>query len=194
MITQATDADFTTVVDVLTEAFQDDPLVGWLFPDAAERAHLQARFYRSQLADPCVEAYLIDGEAGAALWRTTSSEATPSGDGSEPDLEAAFGPAGARLRALGAALAVRHPVAPYLYLSCMGVTAGRRGTGLGSALLQHRLDEAGDVTAYLEASSPGSRALYLRHGFHDFGAPVQVADGPLLWPMARLPQKKEINR
>jgi GNAT superfamily N-acetyltransferase len=69
----------------------------------------------------------------------------------------------------------------------MGVVGGRQGAGLGSALLRHRLAraDADGLPAYLEASSPRSRALYLRHGFEDLGEPVRVADSPPLYPMWR---------
>ena len=80
----------------------------------------------------------------------------------------------------------RHPRRePHLYLSCMGVVGGRQGAGLGSAMLRHRLEraDADGLAAYLEASSPRSRALYLRHGFEDLGRtgprggqPAPVAD------------------
>jgi ribosomal protein S18 acetylase RimI-like enzyme len=189
MIRQATGTESATVVDILTEAFADDPLVGWLFPEPDSRAQLQARFYYFQLADPAAEAYLIGGNQGASLWKATD----PATAGSAPagDLEAVFGTAGGRLRALGQALASVRPAQEHVYLSCMGVAVDRRGAGLGSALLRHRLDRT-NLAAYLEASSPRSRALYLRHGFEDFGAPVRVADSPLLWPMWR-PATKENN-
>ncbi|TDC98808.1 GNAT family N-acetyltransferase [Nonomuraea deserti] len=73
----------------------------------------------------------------------------------------------------------------------MGVIRGRQGTGLGSAMLRHRLGraDADGLPAYLEASSPRSRALYERHGFEELGEPVRVADSPLLWPMWRRPHR-----
>ncbi|MEV6283136.1 GNAT family N-acetyltransferase [Kribbella sp. NPDC051770] len=153
-------------VEILTAAFADDPLVHWLFPDPADRDHRQARFYRAQL--PFAQTHVIGTEA-AALWLKVLAPApAPDGDG--------------RLQELGRALAGRHPREPHLYLSCMGVIPGRRGAGLGSELLRDGLEGA-ELGVYLEASSPRSRDLYLRHGFADLGEPVQVADSPLLWPM-----------
>lgn len=43
-VRRAADADLQTVSDILTEAFADDPLVRWLFPDEGERDRLQAHF------------------------------------------------------------------------------------------------------------------------------------------------------
>ncbi|TWG07762.1 GNAT family N-acetyltransferase [Saccharopolyspora dendranthemae] len=188
---RATRADHDEVVDVLTEAFAEDPLASWLFPAAAERHRLQSRFYRHQLAHPAAEVYLTDRGKGVALWHALSPAEPAEDEAPESDLEAAFGDSGPRLRALGRALAPRHPVdRPHLYLFCMGVVGSRRGSGLGSAMLRDRLEraDAEGVAAYLEASSPRSRALYLRHGFTDLDGPVRPAGGPSLWPMWREPQ------
>lgn len=150
----------------------DDPIARWMFPDSIERRRLQPRFYGHLLAHPTAEAYLIGHEA-AAVWLTTGV-----GQEQPPEL-------GERFLALGAALTERHPGGAHLYLPCIGVVGGQRGAGLGSALLRHRLERADGLDAYLEASSPRSRDLYLRHGFEDLGEPVTVADSPPVWPMVR---------
>lgn len=161
-----------SVVDVLVEAFRDDPFAAWLFPEPAG----QAGYYRSLLAHPAAEAYR-SGRDGAAVWIASAGDET---GGAEPT---------GRLAAVGAALAGRRPAEPHLHLAVMGVVARRRGGGLGSQLLRHRLRRAGyDGTgAYLEAASPRSRALYLRHGFEDAGPPVELDEGLSLFPMWRRP-------
>lgn len=62
--------------------------------------------------------------------------------------------------------------------------------GLGTALLaaRHRdLDRSG-VPAYLKATSPRARDLYLRHGYTMRpGSAFRLPEGPLLWPMCREP-------
>lgn len=189
-VRRADDADLRVVSDVLTEAFMDDPFVCWLFPDASLRGRLQAHHHRPLLTHPTAEAYLAGRREGASIWLSLAAGQTPYED--DLDQETAFGGNGARLTALGEALAPRHPDRePHLYLPCMGVVGERRSTGLGSAMLRHRLEraDADGLAAYLEASSPRSRALYLRHGFEDLGEPVRVADGPPLWPMWRPPRR-----
>ncbi|MGW0199279.1 GNAT family N-acetyltransferase [Nonomuraea sp. NPDC003201] len=183
---KADGADEQAVLDVLTEAFMNDPLACWLFPEVSERGRLQSHFYRSLLTHPTAEAYLIGGREGASLWL-----APATGQTSHEGADQVFGENGARLQAVGEALAQRHPDhEPHLYLACMGVVGGRQGAGLGTAMLRHRLEraDADGLAAYLEASSPRSRDLYLRHGFEDLGEPVRVADSPLLWPMWRRPR------
>ncbi|GAA4228611.1 GNAT family N-acetyltransferase [Streptosporangium album] len=192
---QVDDADQQTVLDILTEAFMNDPVACWLFPEVGERGRLQSHFYRPLLARPAAETYLVGRHEGASVWLTLAAGQAPHEehpDAPEAGLNSVFGESGARLRALGQALAQRHPDrGPHLYLPCMGVVGGRQGAGLGSAMLRHRLAraDADGLAAYLEAGSPRSRALYLRHGFEDLGEPVRVADSPLLWPMWRQPRR-----
>ncbi|WP_433221226.1 GNAT family N-acetyltransferase [Microtetraspora malaysiensis] len=194
-VRQADAADQQAVLDVLTEAFMSDLLVCWLFPEAGVRGLLQRRFYRPLLAHPAGEAYLVGRREGASVWLTLAAGQAPHEehpDASETGRNTAFGENGSRLLALGQALAERHPDRePHLYLPCMGVVGGRQGSGLGSAMLRHRLEraDADGLAAYLEASSPRSRALYLRHGFEDLGEPVRVAGSPPLWPMWRQPRR-----
>ena len=61
--------------------------------------------------------------------------------------------------------------------------------GLGSALMHEVLDrcDRDGTPAYLEATSPDSRRLYLRHGFVVTGE-IVLPDGPTMWPMWREPQ------
>lgn len=174
----AHDADRQVVLDVLTEAFMDDPVACWLFPAPGERGRLQSHFYAHLLDQGAAEAYLVGRQEGASVWLALTAGQAPHDERPGAD----------RLSILGQALAERHPGGePHLYLACMGVVGGRQGAGLGSALLRDRLRraDADGLAAYLEASSPRSRALYRRHGFEDLGEPVRVADSPLLWPMWR---------
>ena len=79
-----------------------------------------------------------------------------------------------------------HPEEPHRYLFSIGVRSTARGRGLGGKLLATALadtDAAGEP-AYLEATSPRSRALYARHGFKATDE-ITIDDGPTLWPMWR---------
>ncbi|MEO3929731.1 GNAT family N-acetyltransferase [Micromonosporaceae bacterium B7E4] len=195
LVRQADVADRQALLDILTEAFMDDPVACWLFPAPGERGRLQPHFFGHLLDRRAAQTYLASGGEGASVWLAFAAGQAPDEerpDAPDADQDSVFGENGVRLRTLGRALAERHPRhEPHLYLSCMGVVGGRRGAGLGSAMLRHRLEraDADGLAAYLEASSPRSRALYLRHGFEDLGDPVRVADSPLLWPMWRQPRR-----
>lgn len=68
----------------------------------------------------------------------------------------------------------------------IGVDPRAQGTGLGSALLRHALEQcdAQHLPAYLESSNPKNNPLYERHGFEVL-AELQSGDSPPIWPMLR---------
>lgn len=76
------------------------------------------------------------------------------------------------------------------YLWMIGVTPERQGEGLGTALVRHVLDRCDreGLAAYLEASNARSRDLYQRLGFEVAGGPLDLPDGPQMWPMWRDPR------
>ena len=47
--------------------------------------------------------------------------------------------------------------------------------------------DADGMPAYLEATTQRNRALYLRHGFEDYGV-IVLPGGPPMWQMWREPQ------
>jgi GNAT superfamily N-acetyltransferase len=71
----------------------------------------------------------------------------------------------------------------------LGTDPDRQGRGLGSLLLRQTLSELdwARTPAYLEASTPRSRALYLRHGFVVMNEIRLPGGGPPLWRMWRDP-------
>ena len=191
----ATAADLDGVVTVLTAAFHDDPLMSWAFPDPATRPRrLDAlwTFMGREGYLPFGASTLVPHAAGAdaaALWLAPGQHldaAFWAARGSafaaalEHDLD--------RLSALSEQMHAHHPAEPHWYLLAIGVSPDRQGSRLGSALLAHTLAIADDTgaPAFLEATSPRSRALYERHGFVATGQ-FAALDGPPVWPMWREP-------
>lgn len=182
------DADF--VAAVLADAFLNDPVMSWAFPDmSARRRLLEANF--GYLAE---HAYLEHGRCrvsnnAAALW-------LPAGvrlgiefwyEHRRPYVEALDGEVG-RLSAIGKAAAKHQPSDPHRYLLAIGVRRDVQGKGEGTAMLAESLADADSdhEGAYLEATSAQSRDLYQCHGFEVL-AEVTVVDGPPTWPMWRAP-------
>lgn len=84
------------------------------------------------------------------------------------------------------ALARRRPGWAHWYLEDIGVAEHARGLGVGAALLTHgtaRAD-AERMPAYLEATTPDSRRLYERHGFHAL-ASIHLGGGACATSMLR---------
>ncbi|MFD9464661.1 GNAT family N-acetyltransferase [Streptomyces sp. NPDC060027] len=196
----AGEADRELVVRLLDKAFQDDPVSNWVFPDPAHRRathpRLMAAFTDAVLAEGRVD--LAEDGSACALWLSLPDgehgDATES-DGEDEDgpaqLRAAVDPDNERVELIGRLTADVHPVGrAHAYLWMIGVAPERQGEGLGSALIEsvlERCDREG-LAAYLEASNDRSRALYERLGFVLTGRPLDLPDGPRMWPMWRDPR------
>ncbi|WP_406374443.1 GNAT family N-acetyltransferase [Streptomyces sp. NBC_00647] len=196
----AGEADRELVVRLLDKAFHDDPVSHWVFPDPAHRRvthpKLMAAFTDVVLAEGRVD--LAEDGSACALWLSLPDgdhgDAT-EGDGEDEDgpaqLRAAVDPDNERVELIGRLTADVHPVGrAHAYLWMIGVAPERQGEGLGSALIGsvlERCDSEG-LAAYLEASNDRSRALYERLGFVFTGRPLDLPDGPRMWPMWRDPR------
>ncbi|GAA1106551.1 GNAT family N-acetyltransferase [Nocardiopsis composta] len=173
---------------VLAEAMSDDPVLTWLFPDPEDRARAlpYAMGHFTALAMAAGQVLTAGGDRAASLWivRGEGDGEPAADDPGGAGAAEALAPHVERLTALDGLLRARRPAAPHLYLSVIGVLPEARGQGLGGAMLARRLSDTA-LPAYLEASSPRSRALYLRHGFRPHGDPVRLPDGPDVFPMLR---------
>jgi GNAT superfamily N-acetyltransferase len=120
----------------------------------------------------------------AAVW---FDQTTPTSRPAEPDPRCSeiFGPDLDRWRTLEEATGGHHLHGPHHYLLAIGVHPDLHGRGLGSRLLTHRHPHVKPHPAYLEATSPDSRRLYQRLGYHDLGELHLPDDGPTLWRMWR---------
>jgi GNAT superfamily N-acetyltransferase len=193
-----------TIGGLLAAAFHDEPVTRWLVPDPGRRREVMPRFF----TETALQAFTTgavdiltdhnDRGLAVAVWfdRTTPSVKTTSRstisniDDTGDDPGGVFIQDADRWRLLDAAMSRHHPAFPHEYLMFAGVTPGHQGKGLGTQLLRthHELLDAAGVPAYLEATSPASRALYSRLGYLDHATPIRVpAGGPTLWPMYRRP-------
>ncbi len=189
-VRHADPSDLAEVTASISDAFMDDPLMSWALPDADSRLDRLAGLF-GYLAE---HRYLALGQSvvadgGAALWLPEGADDDDFWEAHGPAFTAAMGGESERLGAMSEAMDAHHPHDPHRYLMAIGVHRSNQGRGLGGEMLDFALadvDAAGEA-AYLEATSPQSRALYQRHGFIDLGE-FTVADGPPLWPMWREPR------
>jgi len=125
-----------------------------------------------------------------ALWLPAGPGAPGLPDGYSARLAAITGSLIGRFEAFDAALEARHPAAvPHQHLAILAVRPGRQGQRTGTTLLaaRHATLDAEGIPAFLEASSPDSHRLYLRHDYTDYGPPIDLPGGPALYPMWRQP-------
>lgn len=184
--------DRGALADTLAEAFLDDPFMSWWMPDPQRRRRLLPAGF-ALIVDayrPFDELYVTEPEPVAcAVWM-------PAGRGLTEEQEEQLVTAmvgvvdedADRLLCALERMAEHHPIEPHAYLFLLGTRARWQSRGLGTALLGEvlrRCDRDG-TPAYLEATSPANRRLYLRHGFTVVGE-IALPDGPPLWPMWRPP-------
>ena len=183
------------LAEVLTRAFTDDPVTAWILPDERNRVERLGRFYAElfmpRLALGRDVIYTDDRLRGVASW-------TPPGEGHMSTIDTLrLLPRMARIlgRALPRTLGVltflesQFPEAPHWHLPFLGVVPEGQGHGLGSSLMRpilERCDREG-TPAYLEASTPRNRALYLRHDFAVLDEIHLPGGGPPMWRMWREP-------
>jgi GNAT superfamily N-acetyltransferase len=195
-IRTAGEGDRELVVRLLDEAFQDDPVSGWVFPGAEDRRAnhpgLMAAFTDIVLAAGRID--LTEDGSACALWLSMPAD-DHDGDVEDDDpaqLRQAVDPDNERIEAIGRLTAAIHPSGrAHEYLWMIGVAPGRQGEGLGTALIESVLDRCDreGLPAYLEASSARSRRLYERLGFELAGPVLDLPEGgPTMWPMWREPR------
>ena len=192
-IRKVEDHEIDPLAAELARAFTDDPVVHWLFRDEDTRderlQYLYAELMLRRLTMPHGEVYASHELSGGCLW-------SPPGTWHMGPLQMArqlvigWKVWGRELpRALHGLdrIGRKHPRGEHFYLALLGVVPEAQGRGLGSQLMYpvlERCDREG-IPAYLEASTPRSRDLYLRHGF-DVVEEVTLPDsGPPLWRMWR---------
>ena len=195
-IRKATLADAPRLAQTLASAFQDDPVIAWIFPDQHRRRAVLAAFMEfrlRELAFPHDQVWMTTGGAAAAVWLP------PPGRWQLPlPQRLRLLPALVRFLGLRTASVLgglermeeRHPRdRSHWYLFILGTEPAAQGRGLGSALLDQMLVrvDADGLPVYLESSSERNLALYGRHGF-EVTSEVAIPGGPRIWPMWREPR------
>jgi GNAT superfamily N-acetyltransferase len=188
-VIRAGERDVPAVADLIADAFHRLDATAWLVPDPVRRRTVLggqfAILVEHALSYGVVE--VLDDRSAAAVWFDNTRPAPPPTD-YDARLVAVGGPDTPRLRLLDELFEAHHPRRPHHHLALLAVAPDRQGAGLGTTLLEHHhavLDQAG-IPGYLEASSPGSRDLYGRHGYA-LGEPFTLPDGSAFWPMWRTP-------
>jgi GNAT superfamily N-acetyltransferase len=184
--------DMAPLATMLARAFDDDPVIGWVFPDDANRPRMARRLFAIRLE------HLIDdeetytaGNRGGALW-SLPGQWKISALQQLTMTARLLGGLGLRTpRILGGLHEIerRHPNAPHYYLAVLGVDPDDQGQGLGSALMGPVLrscDQDG-IPAYLESSKERNLDFYARHGFR-VTEELRLPGGPPVWLMWRDPR------
>jgi GNAT superfamily N-acetyltransferase len=187
----ATLADLDGVTDTLWEAFRNDPIWRWAFPDGKQLRPWWRFLIESALRYPWV--WVLDDYAAASVWIPPGgSELTEAEEQRvEPLLRDLAGSRYPDVIELVERFDASHPrTQPHYYLSLLGVHPDFRGRGLGMKLLADNLGEidAEGAAAYLESSNPVNDERYRGVGFErcgEFSTPDGTHKLATMWRAAR---------
>jgi ribosomal protein S18 acetylase RimI-like enzyme len=181
-----------TTVSTLASAFQNDPALCWIIPDAARRARKLLRFF-DWLHDDHLQHGMITGSANgevAAYWRLPGKvhHHDPMTLSESWRLIRIFGFALPRADHVGKAISMHVPRSEdYLYLRYIGVRPDCQGKGWGGKAIRAGIDLANafGVDVCLETATPENVGLYQRLGFAIVDEWDIAKGGPHFWTMVR---------
>jgi len=194
--------DVPTAVEVIATAFAELQATAWLVPDQTERVRVLRRVFTIMVEHTIQHGRVrllihlthhqggtVGAVGGAAVWIHDQHPLPPPPDYDQRLWQAA-GLHAPRFAHLDDLFEGHHPdpvSRPHDHLAFLAVPPRMQGRGLGSRLLtdQHAVHDRAGIPAYLEAASPASRALYLRHGYQPYGEPFALPNGATFYPMWR---------
>ena len=184
-------SDRPAICATLSRAFEDDPVMVFMFPDPAQRRRKLPLLFNLLLTAnlPLGGCDVTAGCEVASMWRPPGKAGIPLWDivrhlGGFLNV---YGLAGARRAfSLLGAMDRHHPTEPHWYLMVIGTDPAQQGKGFGGVALRHRLAQvdAAHMPAYLEASKWDNVPIYQNFGFEQRGE-LQVPGGPVIYPMWR---------
>ena len=184
-------SDIEPAIEALLSAFRGDPLIGFLFGDSwEERTHV-AEFFRIlldvrvTLGMPAFCAEENGQIVGAVMGYDASRPSWKEHHvGRWTALMQAVEGLELRLVAYGELAERFEPPKRHYYLGVIGVRGGRKGAGIGRALLERFCDASAEDTescgVYLDTASRASLRFYLNNGFELCGEGV-LGKSTSLW-------------
>ena len=190
-VVSAGDRDIEVLSQVIAGAFHNLAVSRWLIPNPDARRSIFPGYFQVLLQHAMTDGMVstTPQRTAAALWLPATGPAPPP-DGYTGRLAEITGPFLDRFVTFETELARHHPAGVFHHhLAVLAVRPDTQRRGIGTALLQahHDAFDWQGITAYLQASDERTRGLYLRHGYTDHGEPIELPDGPSMYPMVRIP-------
>lgn len=189
----ATIDDAPLISRTLARAFDDDPMMRWLFTDPASREAGLGRYFTTLFTRQYARHGVCERtEAAAAFWVPPEAQAKAVPDAETiQELENILGDRAPLFRDAVEAAAQHTPREPHWYLAVIGADPAARGQGHGAALLRSGLAkaDAAGLPACLESSKPSNLPFYEHFGFTVREELRLPGDGPTLWAMRREPRR-----
>jgi len=192
-LVRADDADIDVLSQVVAGAFRDLAPCQWLIDDLVARREILPGFFRIHVEHAMAGGvvYTTAGRTAAALWIPAGPEGPGQPGGYDEQLAEVTGQWAERFVVFDQELEAHHLTGvAHHHLAILAVRPDLQGQGIGTALLgaHHAVLDEGGIVAYLEASDEGTRGIYLRHGYDDYGSPIELPGGPFMYPMVRHPR------
>jgi ribosomal protein S18 acetylase RimI-like enzyme len=186
--------DMSEMRRTLVEAFMDDPVVRWVYPDQNRRESNLDEWYEIMLTAGlrAGHTYTVGSGRAVAIWAPPSVQQLVEWDRDGKKMADMLGRhLGDKTRyALAGLMKIEtaHPYdTPHFYLSMLGTRPTAQGKGLAGSLLDEvlgRCDREG-WPAYLETATEPNVRFYERRGFRVTGETELPDDGPTVWFMWR---------
>lgn len=185
-------SDIGAVAHSLAQAFEDDPVCTFVWPDDAKRARRSERSFEGQTRALWEhrEIYADETFSSVAVWARPDEWELPARAVLRITANAVR--TRVRLSALMAFLRTDalHPEEPHWYLEFLGTVPSKQGSGLGGQVLTpvlERADEEG-IAVWAWSSNRRNLAFYHRHGFEVLDEVSFAAGGPPIFPIRRSPR------
>jgi ribosomal protein S18 acetylase RimI-like enzyme len=190
----AVQADIPEMRDALVQAFLEDPVVAWVYPDTATRAKYLPEWYEIMLAAGlrCGHTYTVSSRQAVAVWSPPAVPHMVEWDRGGVEIADMMSRhlAGRTKYVLDGLMKIEtaHPHdVPHFYLAMLGTLPAAQGKGMAGALLDdvlERCDREG-WPSYLETSREQNVHFYERRGFRVTSEIQLPDDGPPIWFMWR---------
>jgi len=195
----ACESDCGRLIEILVDAFDNDPLTRWFVLEDKRRPERLRRLFTWYLSQtlPLHLSHTTEDQNAVALWLGPGQWKLSLYRQIQflPKIIRVVGLHRAISRIRGVdAFQRKHPTVPHYYLAVLGTAPAVQGRGFGSAILQAGLSRCDkkQMPAYLETSTERNLPLYERHGFRVIGEVNIPHDGPTVWLMWRDPQTADL--
>jgi ribosomal protein S18 acetylase RimI-like enzyme len=180
---------------MLARAFQDDPAMIYLIPEAIARAEILIHYFRATVryAHLYGQVFVTPGAVqGIAAWLTPGHTTVTFPRMLRAGMLQVMLKVGFRrmLRAVhylnyAESLGRRCLHEPHWHLGVLGVEPTCQRQGIGAALIQPVLTRVGNLPCFLITGTEANVRFYQRHGFEVRGEGDVTTQGPHLWAMVR---------
>lgn len=186
-------ADREAVVDLLSRAFDRDPIVNYIVRSDAQRASGLRAFFGMwfDLRDVSSgEVMTSEAYRGAMLWMPSERVHASLFDRARitSDFVRCVGVSRvAKMLRFFSKVEDSHPKEPHVYVQFIGTDSASRGSGLAYAYLQHAIQFADECSRpiYAETSNPNNLPIWAKAGLVEDGV-LEFGEGaPSIWQMKR---------